>query len=72
MTRAHTLTSLVYTSAVLDIRFCFFLNKKQVKKKKKQFPFTATSRGDVALLSANRVWAAGLVHSAKPGFAQKH
>lgn len=54
MTRAHTLTSLVYTSAVLDIRF-FFLNKKQVKKKKKQFPFTATSRGDVALLSANRV-----------------
>lgn len=53
MTRAHTLTSLVYTSAVLDIRF--FLNKKQVKKKKKQFPFTATSRGDVALLSANRV-----------------
>lgn len=42
------------------------------KKKKKQFPFTATSRGDVALLSANSVWAAGLAHSAKPGFAQKH
>lgn len=45
MTRAHTLTA----------RYKFFLkNKKQVKKEKK-FPFTATSRGDVALLSANRV-----------------
>lgn len=71
MTRAHTLTSLVYTSAVLDIRF-FFKTRNKWKRKKKQFPFTATSRGDVALLSANRVWAAGLVHSAKPGFAQKH
>lgn len=71
MTRAHTLTSLVYTSAVLDIRF-FFLKQETSEKEKKQFPFTATSRGDVALLSANRVWAAGLVHSAKPGFAQKH
>lgn len=55
MTRAHTLTSLVYTSAVLNIRFFKKKNKKQVKKKEKQFPFTATSRGDVALLSANRV-----------------
>lgn len=36
MTRAHTLTSLVYTSAVLNIRFFFFKNKKQVKKKKKK------------------------------------
>lgn len=71
MTRAHTLTSLVYTSAVLDISF-FFKTRNKWKRKKKQFPFTATSRGDVALLSANRVWAAGLVHSAKPGFAQKH
>lgn len=72
MTRAHTLTSLVYTSAVLDIRFFFLKQETSEKEKKKQFPFTATSRGDVALLSANRVWAAGLVHSAKPGFAQKH
>lgn len=52
--------------------FFFFKQETSEKEKKKQFPFTATSRGDVALLSANRVWAAGLVHSAKPGFAQKH
>lgn len=34
MTRAHTLTSLVYTSAVLDIRFFFFKQETSEKEKK--------------------------------------
>lgn len=37
MTRAHTLTSLVYTSAVLDIRF-FFKQETSEKEKKNSSP----------------------------------
>lgn len=36
MTRAHTLTSLVYTSAVLDIRF--FFKQETSEKEKKTVP----------------------------------
>lgn len=36
MTRAHTLTSLVYTSAVLNIRFFFFKKQETSEKEKKK------------------------------------
>lgn len=38
MTRAHTLTSLVYTSAVLDIRFFFLKQETSEKEKKNSSP----------------------------------